>query len=253
MNMQTDFACKLLQQTAACPTGLRSWNGSDPAQRFAVYRNNAAVSLQGALADNYPVTRAMLGDDFFRVMAQLYSAAEPPRSALLKEYGESFATFIEHFPAASGLPYLGDLARLEWLYLQAFHAADAESLAPAELAGLLADEVALAAARLTLHPALRVLQSGFAVVSLWAAHQQQVPALKLATVNPALAESALLMRCGLAVQVTRIEEGAAAFIANLQQGLSLADSVSTAQPFELIAALELLIRSGAIIGFRLEE
>jgi hypothetical protein len=246
MNLYDEFAGSLLPQSDACPQGLSSWNGSDPQQRFAVYRNNVVVSLIGALADNYPVTLRMVGEDFFSGMAQLYMAAEPPRSAVMVQYGDAFPDFIEGFPPAAGLPYLADLARLELYCRQSFHAADAATVTPAALQGLLADEAALARVRFTLHPALRAASFRHAAVSLWTAHQQEDTTSRLATVDPLLAEHALLLRPEMVVQVLPIEEGAAAFITNLQQGLTFAEAVNTRLPFNLGGALELLIRYGAI-------
>lgn len=253
MSMQADFAGKLLADTFTCPQGLCSWNGSDPAQRFAVYRNNVAVALSGALADNFPVTRAMVGEAFFQAMARVYTSAEPPRSALMAFYGQSFPDFIRDFPPTAGLPYLADLSRLEVLYRQAYHAADAQPVTAAELSSLLADAQVLPQVRFSLHPSLRLLDSKHAVVSLWAAHQHEAPVGQLATVNPATAESALLMRNGLEVKVVSIEAGTAEFIGKLLQELTFAAAVDTQQPLNLAAALELLIRSGAIIGFSVVE
>ncbi len=62
MNSQTTFAQALLNPDLPCPGGLTSWNGSDPAQRFAVYRNNVMVSLIDALADSYPGLQELVGE-----------------------------------------------------------------------------------------------------------------------------------------------------------------------------------------------
>ncbi|MBP8278840.1 MAG: putative DNA-binding domain-containing protein, partial [Propionivibrio sp.] len=43
MSAQTTFAAALLDPDLAPPNGLIAWNGSDPARRFAVYRNNVVV------------------------------------------------------------------------------------------------------------------------------------------------------------------------------------------------------------------
>jgi hypothetical protein len=72
---------------------LIAWNGSDPARRFAVYRNNVVVSLIDALADTFPVTQELVGEDFFRAMAGVFVRHAPPTSALLAEYGEGFSGF----------------------------------------------------------------------------------------------------------------------------------------------------------------
>lgn len=53
MSHQQVFAQALLNPAQSCPPGLTTWNGSDPARRFAVYRNNVIVSLVDALADTF--------------------------------------------------------------------------------------------------------------------------------------------------------------------------------------------------------
>ena len=253
MTPHEQFAQCLLQEAFGCPPGLRSWNGSDPAQRFAVYRNNVTVSLIDALADTYPVTQAMVGEDFFRAMARLFVRAAPPSSPVLALYGHGFADFIESFAPAASLPYLGDLARLEMLYVQAYHAADATPVPLAELAGLLSDENALAGVRFGLHPALQLLRSNYAVVSLWAAHQEQTAANSLSKIEPNRGEAAMLMRQGLTVEIIPIEAGTAEFIDHLRSNATFAAAVDTAAPFDLGAALELLLRCGAITHFTPQE
>jgi len=250
MNVQSPFADALLAPGAQCPPGLFAWNGSDPARRFAVYRNNVMVSLIDALADSYPVTRELVGEDFFAAMARLFVQARPPRSPVLAHYGEGFADFIEAFPPAAGLPYLADLARLEMLRVQSWHAADAESIDGQELARLLADVAALPSAHLGLHPSLGVLRSPHAVVSLWAAHQADDVAAALAQVGVAVPEAALVLRVGLEVEITRIGTGAAIFIGDLRHGHPLGAAAGRALDadagFDLAATLGLLIRNGGI-------
>lgn len=251
MTTQAEFAACLFQQ--ACPQGLHSWNGSDPAQRYAVYRNNVMLSLGEALADTFPVTRAMVGEAFFRAMARAFVRAEPPRSPLLVLYGEHFPDFIQGFAPAAGLPYLADLARLEMRYVKAYHAADAAPLALSELASLLRDESALPGVRFTLHPSLHLIRSRYAVVSLWAAHQEAAPASRLGAIDIERDEAAILIRQGLDVAVIPIEQGAAEFIDNLHNHSSFAAAAHTATAFDLGAALELLLRCRAITRVTLQE
>ncbi len=249
MSGQAAFAAALLADGPRCPDGLRTWNGSDPAPRFAVYRNNVIVSLIDALADTYPVTRALVGDDFFHAMARAYARAHPPRSPVLAHYGADFADFVVVFGPAASLPYLPDVARLEWLYVLAFHAADADPLATDRIAALLADPDRLRQTRFVLHPSLAVLQSAYAVASLWAAHQDRSP---LSAIDPVAGEAALVRRNGLQVEILRLDRAAAEFIAALRQGRCLGDAadaaLSLAADFDLAGCLGQLIRSGAIIA-----
>ncbi len=247
MNMQTPFAAALLDPARPCPDGLVTWNGSDPAKRFQVYRNNVIVSLVDALADTFAVAQQLVGEAFFRAMARLYACAHPPRSPVLALYGADFPAFIEGFPPAVGLPYLADVARLEYLRVRAYHAADASPVDPAALAALLMDESTLPALRLRLHPSLAVLPSDAAVVSLWAAHQG-VGALE--EVIPEVPETALILRQGLEVDVRQIPAAAGAFIATLGAGLPLGQAAAKATAldggFDLAGALGLLLQNSAI-------
>ncbi len=255
MTDQQDFAEALLAAESTFPPGLSTWNGSDPGRRFAVYRNNVIVSLIDALADTYPVTQELVGAEFFRAMAFQFIQKNPPRSPLLAFYGEDLAAFIETFPPAASVPYLADIARLEMLQVQAYHAADAAPLDAGEISQLLANEPELPRVSFTLHPSLGILRSRHAVVSLWAAHQTDDVTAALAEIAPNTAEAALVLRAGLDVEISRIPVGSAAFIAHLQQGLAFAaaaQQASAADPeFNLAAALCLLIQGDAITSVSL--
>ncbi|MBL8480046.1 MAG: putative DNA-binding domain-containing protein [Sterolibacteriaceae bacterium] len=210
------------------------------------------VGLVDALADSFPVTQALVGEDFFRAMAREFVRAHPPRSPVLALYGEGFAGFIGNFPPVAGLPYLADLARLEYLRVRSWHAADDDAITAERITAVLADPDGLPDSLLSLHPALFVLPSEHAVVSLWAAHQAESPALALAAVDPARAESALLCRIGLEVEIRRVGHGTALFIGLLQQAATFAaataESMAADADFDPVTTLALLIRCGAITG-----
>lgn len=257
MNGQQSFVDALLAAEPVCPPGLATWNGSAPEKRFAVYRNNVIVGLIDALADSFPVTQELVGEEFFRAMAREFVRAAPPRSPVLALYGDGFAGFIDAFPPAACLPYLADMARLELLRVQAWHAADAEALAVEEIGRLLADVEALPHADFALHPSVRILRSRHAVVSLWAAHQSASAASALATIDPASAETALVLRHGLDVEIFAIADATAVFIERLQQGQTFgraaAEALGADSRFDLAAALGLLIRGGALVGGRISR
>ncbi len=244
------FSDALLTDGAACPPGLTTWNQSDPERRFAVYRNNVIVSLIDALADSFPVTQELVGEEFFRAMARVFARAHPPRTPVLACYGELFPGFIEAFPPAASLAYLADVARLEMLRVQAFHAADAEALGVDRIAALLADEAQLGECRFSLQPSLGMLRSGYAVASLWAAHQAQDCAAALGEVDPLTAETALVLRVGLEVEIFRISTGAACFIDQLLQGQAFGPAaeqgLAADDEFDLASTLGLLIQGGAL-------
>lgn len=240
---QSGFVRALLDPTLPAPPGLATWNGSDPALRFAVYRNNVVVSLVAALADTFPVVRELVGADFFTAMARLYVAEQPPSSPVLAHYGDGFADWLAQFEPAANLPYLADMARLERARVRAYHAADAPVLGANAIAAHLADPARLPAAKLQLHPSVTVLASPWAIVSLWAAHQGQG---RLGDVDPARPECALVLRFEDDATVIAIPEAAAELFHRLQRGLPLGEAAALPEPLDLGASLAQLIRHGAI-------
>ena len=247
MSSQKAFATALLDPTSACPAGLKSWNNSDPAKRFAVYRNNVAVSLIDALADSFPVVQMLVGEEFFRAMARVFVLSSPPLLPMLVRYGETFPEFVAGFAPAQSLPYLADMARLELARVQAYHAADAEPVEQEELVRAMTEPEQVAQLRFKLHPSMQVLRSAYAVVTLWAAHQGEQA---IDQIHPDEPEDALILRSALEVQVVLLPGGAATFVQALLEGLALGQAAARAleedPEFNLSQNLALLLRLGAI-------
>ncbi|MDP2371406.1 DUF2063 domain-containing protein [Rhodoferax sp.] len=245
MNSQASFARALLDPGLECPGGLTTWNGSDPEDRFAVYRNNVTVSLVDALADTFPVVQELVGEEFFRAMARVFVQAHPPRSPVLAHYGASFADFVQSFAPAASLPYLSDVGRLEMCRVRAYHAADVPAAQPEALQAVLTDPRQLVSVRLGLHPSLQVVESRFAVFSIWAAHQG---AGSLSSVDPAVAQTALVFRGGLDVEVLELTACAGQLVSALQRGITPVEAAAAAAAnggdpaSELANAITLLIR-----------
>ena len=118
---QGAFAAALLDAALPVPAGLVVWNGSDPTVRLAIHRNNVIISLVDALGETFAVVRQLVGAEFFAAMARCYVADQPPRSPVLAEYGESFAVWLAGFEPVRTVPYLTDMARLEFARVRAFH------------------------------------------------------------------------------------------------------------------------------------
>jgi hypothetical protein len=209
MTGQDRFTAALIDPSLPVPQGLVSPRGQPDAKRFAVYRNNVHVSLVGALAARFPVTRQVVGEDFFSGMARLYVGEHKPETPVLLHYGESFSDFIASFPPAAGIPYLADLARLEAAWTQSYNAAEAEILTTVEL-GRIAPE-RLVDLPLRAAPATRLVSATWPVGSIWSAHQRTpfVPPTQKG------AEAVLLTRPVAEVRLTIIPPDAAAFLVEL--------------------------------------
>lgn len=141
-------------------------------QRYALYRGNQTETWRKTLAAAFPVLLALVGEEFFGGLARAYGRAQPTDNPDLNHFGAGFAVFLRTFPHVAHLPYLPDMAMLEWALHRAHYApaASAASVVSAEvLAALTADQVE--AATFGLHPAAQLLASPYAVAPLWQAHQ----------------------------------------------------------------------------------
>jgi len=248
IDRQTQWMTDLFASMPSCPEGLTTWNGSDPSQRFAVYRNNVIVSLTDALADSFPVVQALVGDDFFVAMAREFIRTHPPSSPVLVWYGAEFPDFIYNFPPASSVPYLADVARLEWMRVAAWHAADTPPMAQEALTAWLANGDALAQTTIELHPSLSTFRSQFPVASLWAAHQHET--VNLSHIDLAVSEAVVLMRQNMRVDMTCFDYHTVTFISLLKEGLSFADAVQRAGELELSDTLAWLLKNECIVNVR---
>src|SRR5712672_2100086 len=147
------FCPALLDPQSETPAAVSGPNEKAAVRRYNVYRNNVTVSLIDALAAIFPATQRITGVEFFRALARFHVRATPPTSPLLFEYGRDFPAFIETYEYAQSLPWLADVARIERAWLDAYHAADAAPLSPAQLAAVAPER--LGDLVFTPHPAAR--------------------------------------------------------------------------------------------------
>lgn len=207
------FTSALLDPSREAPALVAGPGGKTVGKRYNVYRNNVIVSLIGALAETFPATQRLVGEEFFRAMARIHVRQSPPTSPLLFEYGRDFPDFIGAFEHARGLPYLADVARIERAWLDAYHAADAAPMTVEKLAAIpvkyLGDTVFM------LHPATRVVRSRHPAVTIFAMNRSGGAVDQVELSEP---EDALVTRPRLDVTVRRLPPGGAAFLASLIAG-----------------------------------
>jgi Putative DNA-binding domain len=242
---QNDFARALLDRELPVPAGVVAHNSARPEARFAIYRNNMMVSLLGVLEDRFRATCRIVGEEFFRVAARQFIAAEPPRSPIMMFYGDSFPSYLAKFEPARSVPYLADVARLEAARTRAYHAADAKPLARDALAAVPLE--ALAGMRFTLHPSLEIVSSPYPIVTI---HAMNSGKMELAPITDWRGEDALIVRPEYEVEVRRVSGGARIFLQRLANNDPLgeaAEAASTAGAgFDLAASLAALFSGLAI-------
>jgi len=103
---------------------------------FAVYRNTGLKACIDALQAGYPAVARLVGEEWFRAAAAVYARAAPPRSAVLLEYGNGFADFLDAFEPAREFAWLPGVARVDRFWTEAHVAADEPALAADAIAGI---------------------------------------------------------------------------------------------------------------------
>ena len=190
--------------------------------RFALYRGNLTTTWDKVLASAYPVIRQLVGDEFFTALARAYGKAHPSQNPDLNHFGATFSQFLQGFEHAADLPYLPDMARLEWLLHRAHYAPHAPFITADDLARLSPD--AFENARFALHPAASLFASTQAVAALWQAHApggvfpEQMNAPGFAVVARALFKP----------EVAPLGAGAYAALAALDQGANMGEALDAA-------------------------
>ncbi|GFE77210.1 DNA-binding domain-containing protein [Novosphingobium sp. TCA1] len=185
---------------------------------LTIHRNTASKAARDALFANFPVVAALVGEDAFAACASSYVDAVPPAEARLCLYGDRFPRFVDAWAAFAEAPYLGDVASVERLVVEALFAADAHVLDPSALASGMNPE-----APLRWHPATRTAKTLVPAASLWLAHQPEASEDALETIiwEP---ELILITRPEDAIEVRAIDVPTRAFLA----GATLADAAARA-------------------------
>jgi len=233
-------------QTVALP--IRG-NGLTREQRLQVYRNNMQSALMGALRDVYPVTEQLVGQEFFAAAAFAYLKANPSHSGNIQDYGGAFPQFLNGFEPAATLPYLGDVAALEWRRLQT---AVAPPHAPLDVAALAAVPAELQPELHFRHqPAARAFCSCFPVLTIWEYCQSVAPEVELDIDLPG--ECVLFARPRLDVYMRRLTPGEYAFLHQLCRGQTFEaaylQALKAEPEFDVERKFAELVREEILTGF----
>lgn len=234
--IQNAFAAALLRPEEPAPSAIqRTSPNAAQSKRFNVYRNNVVSTAIDALAETFPVVQKLVGEEFFRAMARAFLDTSPITSPILTEIGNGFGDFLDGFPPAAQVPYIGDIARIEAGRIRAYHAADQQPIEVSALAGIPPEQVG--GVRLTPHPAVQLVRSKFPVGSIWAASTDGMGAtdgtgatdgMNRAEVDMRCAEDVVSLRPMLEIKTMILPKGGGGFLDALLSGTSIADAANIA-------------------------
>jgi hypothetical protein len=145
----------------------RHFGGSSrlsPAEQIEIYREQFWLRHIGSLIEDFPGLCGILGQNDWQRLAESYLGSVVPTSPSLRDLGQDLP---RHIAGCDFLPHrelLVDMARLEWAYIEAFDAPEAELLTAERLAAIPGD--AWENARFELAPSVRLLRVAYPVSDL---------------------------------------------------------------------------------------
>ncbi len=249
--LQLDFADALFAGDGARPP-FESLPDERAAERFAVYRRSLFANYGNALGATYPVVRKLVGAAFFRAAVEAFVRDHPPTSGDLNVYGDAFPAFLDRYPHAAGLPYLGDVARLEWAQDEANRASEANTT-PEQVVAMLAAIAPerLASIRLELAQSCRFVTSRFPVLRIWRSNQESDSGGERVSLDEG-GDALLIRREAAGITIERIAAAEYAWLAALAAatplGTALDRAHATSEPFDFAVALRARIGDGTIVG-----
>ena len=251
-DLQAAFAVHVAGRDSADLAAVVTGDSISAEARLRVYRHHVAYSLGSALAATFPTVHALVGEAFFRTMAQGFIGQTLPTQPVLAEYGADFPAFVAgHEPAAS-LPYLEDVARLDWALNVAFHSPAGRRLTAADLAGIAAER--LPALQIALPAGAALIGSRYPLGRIWNASQSGASA-EAVDLGAGRANLLVLRRADDAAFIV-LDTGEAAFVASLAAGQSLEiaaeQAVRTEPSFDLSTAFARLLALEAFAALQQE-
>ncbi len=212
--------------------------------RLSVYAEGYEVRIRESLAEVYVSVRHIVGEASFRELARSYAGRYPSHDYNLSHAGRHFSEFLKNDPLTNDLPFLPDLARLEWKAAKAFHAVDEDPLDAAALASVSQEE--WNRATFFFQPSVALLRSDWPIGDIWEARKTPRERIDIDLVNRP--QHLLLFREEREVRCERVDENEFIFLEKLFSGRTLGESleglVLSEASFSIPSAMSRLTRDG---------
>ena len=242
---QAAFRLAVVDRAAATPAMLVA--PVPTSGRLAIYRRHHREALVRHLAGRFPTVEWLLGTTRFVGLAEPFIRTSPPSVPCMAEYGEGFAAALQHHGLASELPYLADVARLDWMLGHAAVSISLPQLAITALGAWPGDR--LPDLRLVLQPGAGYLHSSWPVDDLVRVRlDERVPdRLPFSASAVALEVRGARGEFGIG----RLDRPEFVFRAALRAGATLGaaleDGLATNPEFDVPAALATLFAAGLVV------
>lgn len=245
---QNAFSKALHYQASGSECGIVSDQFSAD-DRMQIYRNNFVIGYTEILSLTYPLVLALVGEECFDALARQHILTSVHSEGDVSSYGSGFAETIESIsPIISAVPYLGDIARLEWAMDLSQQANNyphpSEELIPlAAMATLPVEQQAHIV--LLLDNRVQLLASPFAIFSI----RSGIIAQELEGIDPISVEQGFVQVVSHDdMKVSTLPESVFLLLKAIKNHTPLGDIDA-----ELLPHLQQILTEDLIIGFRLND
>jgi hypothetical protein len=212
------------------------------------YQANGHALAERCLLAAYPVIAQLIGSENFNALARDLWHSEPPRHGDLAQWGDALPAFLAVNEQLADVPYLADVAQVEWALHRAAGAPDAEPDLPSFARLSSEDPETLT---LLLAPGTVLITSAWPVVSLVTAHTTGEPSLAEVgqRVRDRVGETAVVWRQGWRPCVAVCPANALGLLRALQRGAALTEALGqAADGFDFSDWLTQAVHSGLVLG-----
>jgi len=204
---------------------LRGDDRNRTVERLGAHTGGYPARIREALLESYPAVEHVVGAATFGELVRRYLPQVPYGIYSLGDVGRAFERFLGTDELGRTLPFLPDLARLEWSVQCAFHARLVAPLDPAPLAGWSVERWNEAV--LTFQPGVTLVASEWPIVDIWRAREKPIEEISIELEGRP--QCAFIHRVGFRVACTAVDGTHAEALASLLRGDSLGAAMRTVE------------------------
>ncbi len=237
------------QELEAAAALIRPQGTLDNTARLRIYQRNISGAHLATLELIYPVCREILGERVFATLAREYTWLNPTVDPNLNHYGVDFPEFLgKRVSASAELPYLHDLALLEYCWHKAWFEPNDS---PFDFAAFAKNSKHTERLVFLLSQSLTLLFSEWPVHKLWCSHRDGEAPREIGASSSQ--DRLVIVRVGLEVEVNRISSEDYALLEAIIQGHTLTQLSVNPSLQGAMHRLPDFISRGWICGFQLLE
>ena len=188
--------------------------------RIAVYQNNVFGAVVDYLSAVYPALQGVLGEGFFKQLCHAYLCKSPPTEGDIHTYGDAIKTQFVKFEALNKMPYLTDLADLEWALHCAYFASVSDQLDPHRV-----EQAVLLNMPVVLNASVYIIESVYPIQEI---HRQSLPSFEgEVAIDLNQGADSILVYKQIGVQSKQLTSHELLFIQTLQKSATIMQAINS--------------------------